>query len=136
MPTSQLTDDELDKRLERIFAAHQGKDKAIKRWDLVIEVFGAGADLPRNDTNTQDRQVRDAVERLRNHGWLILNLNDGRGRWLCASEQEYWEFRGVFVKQVRSIAASIRAMDKSAQHKYPSLLQPSLFEALPDLEVL
>jgi hypothetical protein len=123
-----LSDDELDKKLERIFVWHQGKEKAIKRWDLVVEVFGPNSDLPRNDTNTYDRQVRDAVERLRNHGWLILNLNDGRGRWLCASEQEYWEFRSVFVKQVKSIAASIRAMDKTAALKYPNLLQPSLFD--------
>jgi hypothetical protein len=135
-PQPQLTDEELDKKLERIFAEHQGKDKAIKRWDLVVAVFGQGSDIPRTDANSHDREIRDAVERLRNHGWLILNLNDGRGRWLCASEQEYWEFRSVFVKQVKSIASSIRSMDKTAKHKYPNLLQPSLFnfEELPELE--
>jgi hypothetical protein len=128
------TDDELDERLKRLFVEHQGKARAIKRWDLVLEVFGAGSDFPRTDTNVGDRQIRDAVERLRNHGWLILNLNDGRGRYLCANEAEYWEFRNVYVKQLRSIAVSIKAMDKTAQQKYPNLLQPSLFDALPTLE--
>lgn len=125
---TQLTDDELDERLKRLFVLHQGREYAIKRWDLVIAVFGTGADVPRNDGNTSDRQIRDAVERLRSHGWLILNLNDGRGRFLCASEEEYWEFRSRYVKQVTSIAAVIRLMDKAAQLKYPNLLQPSLFD--------
>lgn len=123
-----LTDDELDERLKRIFANHQGKDSPIKRWDLVVEAFGAGSDLPRTDANTSDRMVREGVERLRNHGWLILNLNDGRGRFLCVSEREYWEWREVALKQVKAIAGTVRAMDKAATHKFPNLLQPSLFD--------
>jgi hypothetical protein len=129
-----LTDDELDERLKRIFVHHQGRPFAIKRWELVIEAFGAGSDLPRNDANVHDRRVREAIGRLRTHGVLILNLNDGHGRYLCASEDEYWEFRSVYVKQVKSIAAVIRSMDKTARQKYPNLLQPSLFEEFPSLE--
>jgi hypothetical protein len=131
---SQLTDDELDKRIERILCDHQGKERSVRRWDLVVEIFGAGFDLPRNDTNVYDRRVRESVERLRNHGWLILNLNDGRGRYLCATEEEYWEFRMKYVQQVKSIAAVIRCMDSAARRKYPNLLQPSLFD-LESLEV-
>jgi hypothetical protein len=123
-----MTDEELDEKLTKFFALHQGKENAIKRWDLVIAVFGAGADIPRTDANSQDRQIRDGVERLRNHGVLILNLNDGRGRYLAASEAEYLEFRNVYVKQVKSIAAVLRTMDKQAVRVYPSILQPALFE--------
>jgi hypothetical protein len=123
-----LTDDELDARLKSLFHVHQGKANAIKRWDLVIALFGAGSDLPRTDGNGYDRQIRDGVERLRNHGVLILNLNDGRGRYLAASETEYLEFRNVYVKQVRSIAAVLRTMDKAAVRVYPNILQPALFD--------
>lgn len=123
-----ITDDELDERLKRLMQNHRGKERAIKRWDLVLSIFGAGADVPRTDKNTADRMIRDSVERLRNHGTLILNLNDGRGRYLCASEAEYWEFRNVYVKQVRSIAAAIRVMDRTAQRLYPDFAQPSLFD--------
>lgn len=121
------TDDELDNKLKRLFADHQGKERAIPRWELVVEVFGAGSDHPRTDANTCDREIRDAVERLRIHGWLVLNLNDGRGRFLCENEAEYWEWRSKYVKQLKSIAATIRAMDKAAKVKYPNLFQPSLF---------
>ena len=124
----QMTEQELDEKLEKLFQLHQGRENAIKRWDLVVAVFGVGSDIPRTDANTCDRQLRDAVERLRNHGVLILNLNDGRGRYLCASEDEYHEFRSVYVKQVKSIAAVIRTMDKQATRVYPNLLQPSLFD--------
>jgi len=123
-----LTDEQLDGILTKYFQLHQGKAQAIKRWDLVIAVFGAGSDLPRTDANGYDRQIRDGVERLRNHGVLILNLNDGRGRYLAANEAEYLEFRNVYVKQVKSIAAVLRTMDKQAVRVYPSILQPALFE--------
>lgn len=123
------TDDELDSKLKRIFADHQGKERAFPRWELVLSVFGAGSDTPRNDGNTHDREIRDAVERLRNHGWVILNMNDGRGRFLCSSEEEYLEWRGRYSKQVKSISATLRSMDKAARVKYPNLFQPSLFGA-------
>lgn len=126
MPIS-LTDTDLDEKLKKFFALHQGKANAVKRWDLVIAIFGAGSDLPRTDANSCDRQIRDSVERLRNHGILILNLNDGRGRYLAANEAEYLEFRNVYVKQVKSIAAVLRTMDKQAVRVYPSILQPALF---------
>lgn len=123
-----MTDEQLDEILKKLFQLHQGKTNAIKRWDLVIKVFGEGSDVPRTDANGYDRQIRDSVERLRNHGVLILNLNDGRGRYLAANEAEYLEFRNVYVKQVKSIAAVLRTMDKQAVRVYPSILQPALFD--------
>jgi hypothetical protein len=123
-----LTDEQLDEVLKKLFALHQGKENAIKRWDLVTKIFGPGADLPRTDANGYDRQIRDSVERLRNHGVLILNLNDGRGRYMAANEAEYLEFRNVYVKQVKSIAAVLRTMDKQAVRVYPNILQPALFD--------
>jgi hypothetical protein len=141
METINYTDDELDKKLKMVFTGHQGKDKAIPRWELVSSVYGAGSDTPRNDGNTRDRDIRDAVERLRNHGWLILNMNDGRGRFLCSTEDEYWEWRSRYMKQLKSIAATIRSMDRFAKVKYPNLFQPSLFgsevmEELTEIEAI
>lgn len=121
------TDDQLDSKLKIIFSDHQGRERAIPRWELVITVFGLGSDHPRTDANPSDRRIRDAVERLRTHGWKILNMNDGRGRFLCSSEEEYWEWREKYAKQLKSIAATIRAMDRQARIDYPNLFQPSLF---------
>ena len=124
----QFTDDELDERLKREFVLHQGKEQAVKRWNLVTSVYGTGSDMPQNDDNLQDRQIRSAVERLRNHGWLICDLGNGKGRYLAANPDEYWEFRSSYLKPLRARAKVIRAMDKAAQEKYPNLLQPSLFD--------
>jgi hypothetical protein len=124
----KLTDDQLDETLKKLFHLHQGKANAIKRWDLVIKVFGEGSDIPRTDGNNYDRQIRDSVERLRNHGVFILNLNDGRGRYLMANKDEYMEFRNVYMKQVKSIAAVLHTMDKQVVRVYPDILQPALFD--------
>ena len=123
-----LTDEQLDEILKKLFQLHQGKTNAIKRWDLVVKVFGEGSDIPRTDANGYDRQIRDSVERLRNHGVLILNLNDGRGRYLMANKDEYMEFRNVYMKQVKSIAAVLHTMDKQVVRVYPDILQPALFD--------
>ena len=124
----QLTDDVLDERLKRLFVLHQGRENAIQRWSLVTSVYGVGADLPQNDDNLQDRVIRSAVERLRSHGWLILDMNDGHGRYLCTNEEEYHEFRTRYLKPLRARAKTIKEMDKAALLKYPNLLQPSLFD--------
>ena len=125
---TQLTEEQLDGVLRRLFLEHQGQAKAIKRWDLVVKVFGEGSDIPRSDDNLQDRSIRSAVERLRRHGVLILDFNDGRGRFLCKDEEEYWNFRSRYLKPLKARANTIKVLDKAAQQKFPSLLQPSLFD--------
>lgn len=128
MPTMQMTDDELDEKLKRLFVHHQGQARAIERWELVRQTYGEGSDLPRTDDNLQDRTVREAVGRLRSHGWMILDYNDGRGRFLAESQKEYMEFRTRYLKPLRARAEVIKAMDKHALLKWPNLLQPSLFD--------
>lgn len=130
----QLTDDELDERLKKLFEIHQGRDQAIERWELVRRIFGESADIPRNDDNAQDRLVRAAVQRLRHGGVMILDMNDGRGRFLAQDAEEYRSFRARYLQPLKSRAELIRAMDKHAAHVWPNLLQPSLFD-LDDLVV-
>jgi hypothetical protein len=133
-----LTDDQLDERLKRLFVHHQGRERAIPRWQLVTEIFGPGAELPQTDDNLHDRAIRSAVERLRSAGSMILDMGDGHGRWLALSADEYRMFRTSYLKPLRSRADVIRAMDKWALAKWPNSLQPSLFEAdvMEELSVL
>ena len=107
---------------------HQGRENAIKRWDLVVKIFGVGSDVPRDDDNLQDRSIRAAVERLRRHGVLILDMNDGRGRFLCRAEEEYWDFRNRYLKPLRARADTIKLLDKAARVTFPNLMQPALFD--------
>jgi hypothetical protein len=134
------TDDELDAKLRRIFAEHVGEDRPIERWTLVIEVYGAGADLPRSDDNVQDRMVRDAVQRLRSHGFFILDMSDGRGRFLAKSKQEYKKFRRRYLKPVNARWKVIHEMDKAAVLEWSDFFQKDMFDeeldAMPaDLEM-
>lgn len=133
---TQLTEEQLDDILRRLFVTHQGSENAIKRWDLVVKVYGEGSDIPRTDDNPQDRLIRSAVERLRRHGVLILDFNDGRGRFLCKDEDEYWNFRNRYLKPLRARANTIKVLDRSARERFPNLMQPSLFDLSEFREVL
>ncbi len=125
-----MTNEELDRTVLHILLLHQGKPNRVGRWELVEQVFG-GPVLPafQNDDNLYDRDVRYAVGRLRAAGHLICDLGDGAGRWMAANEKEFWEFYGYFVKPIKSKADVARALKKSAQQKWPNLMQPSLFDA-------
>ena len=124
----QFTDDQLDEKLKRLFGMHQGKERAVKRWELVLSVYGFGADTPQNDHNLQDRAIRYSVERLRSHGWLICDLGNGRGRYLAVTEDEFREFRTYYLQPLRARARTIRHMEKAALEKWPNLLQLPLFD--------
>lgn len=133
---SQLTDHDVEEKLKRILAAHVGRARAIPRWELVVECFGPGADIPRTDDNPYDRTVREGVERLRiDHGWFVLDMNDGRGRFLAESADEYWAFRKSYLKPLQARAKVVRAMDGHAKQKWPNLMQPSLFDIPDHLEM-
>lgn len=124
----QLTEDELDERLRKLFSLHQGRENAIDRWDLVRRIFGETADIPRNDDNVQDRMIRAAVQRLRHGGLMVLDMNDGKGRFVAQDAEEYRSFRARYLQPLKSRAELIRAMDRHAAHFWPNMLQPSLFD--------
>ena len=123
------TDEQIDREVLYILLAHQGKDNRIDRWDLVEKVFGVPvpADL-QNDDNILDRTIRYSVGRLRAAGHLICDLGDGSGRWVAASETEFWEFYSYYVKPIKARADVAKAMKKAAADKWPDLMQPSLFD--------
>ncbi len=131
-----MTNEALDRDVLHILLLHQGKSNRIGRWELVERVFG-GPVLPefQNDDNLYDRDIRYSVGRLRAAGYLICDLGDGTGRWMAANEKEFWEFYGYFVKPIKSKAEVARALKKSAQQKWPNLMQPSLFDAV-ELEMI
>lgn len=124
-----MTNEQLDREVLHILLHHQGKANRIDRWDLAEQVFG-GSVLPehRNDDNQYDRDIRYSVGRLRAQGHLICDLGDGAGRWMASTEAEFWEFYSYYVKPIKSRADVARALKKSAQEKFPNLMQPSLFD--------
>lgn len=131
-----LTNDELDKAVLWILLRHQGKANRIERWELVEQVYGEPVPMnERNDDNLLDREIRYAVARLRLDGKLICDLGDGSGRWMAATEKEFWEFYGYYIRPIKTRADVARALKKAALEKFPNLMQPSLFDAI-DMESL
>ena len=124
-----MTNEELDREVLFILLRHQGKENRIDRWNLVERVFGGPVEpVFRNDDNLYDRDIRYAVGRLRAAGHLICDLGDGAGRWMAATEKEFWEFYGYFIKPIKSRSDVARALKMSAQKRWPNLMQPSLFD--------
>lgn len=131
-----MTNEELDRTVLYILQQHQGKENRIDRWDLVERVFGGPVEpVFRNDDNLYDRDIRYAVGRLRAAGHLICDLGDGAGRWMAATEKEFWEFYSYYIKPIKSRADVARALKKSAAKRWPNLMQPSLLD-LADVEVV
>lgn len=73
-----------------------------------------------------DRQIREAVERLRKRGVLICDMGDGVGRYLAETFDEYQAFRNKYGSRAFAIMDTLREMDKSAEHEFPDALQPRL----------
>lgn len=131
-----MTNDELDRNVLHFLLRCQGKANRIDRWGLVERVFGKPVPPEeRHDDNLLDRDIRYAVGRLRAQGHLICDLGDGAGRWMAATEKEFWEFYGYYIKPIKSRADIARALKKSAQAKFPNLMQPTLFD-LAEMESL
>jgi len=131
-----MTNEELDRTVLHILLFHQGKQNRIDRWELVSQVFGGPVEPEfQNDDNAYDRDIRYAVGRLRAEGYLICDLGDGAGRWIAATEKEFWEFYSYYVKPIKSKADVARAMKKAAQQRWPNLMQPSLFD-FADMEAV
>lgn len=129
-----MTEEQLDREVLYILQQHQGKENRIDRWDLVERVFGGPVEpVFRNDDNLYDRDIRYAVGRLRAAGHLICDLGDGAGRWMAATEKEFWEFYSYYIKPIKSRADVARALKKSAAKRWPNLMQPSLLD-LADVE--
>src|SRR5512138_1110944 len=90
------TDEQLDRSVLFWLKQHRGKQNPMGRWELVERIFGMEAARVRSDDNLFDRQIREAVARLRRSGVLICDMGDGHGRYLAATLEEYQAFRHYY----------------------------------------
>lgn len=120
--------EELPAGLERIVArtlSHAvGEASAIRRayfLELVHRVPGL--------EDVSDRQLRKAIENLRDQGMHICNLSDGDGYFLAGTYREYLDWRGKYGSYAFTILARIQAMDATAEQRWgkPTAVQPGLF---------
>lgn len=122
----EYSNDELDKQVLFFLKDHRGQGRAVGRWELVAKIYGHEAALVQNDNNASDRQIRNAVERLRRGGALICDMADGSGRFLAQTLDEYQAFRAKYGGRAFQIIETLHEMDKAAAQQWENPLQPRL----------
>ena len=94
----------------------------IGRAKLVeaVNSFGHPAD---------ERQVREAVHKLRNNGYLICaTAGTGGGYYVAHSYAEYADFRQrELAAKISDMAETMRAMDATARERFGDGVQIGLF---------
>jgi len=125
MPKTFLSKDELDHDLLYVLMQHQGAGNAIDRWDLVERLYGEKQQTE-SDDNSQDRAVREGIERLRHAGHMICNMGDGSGYYIAGTVEEYQAFRNKYGAHAFPIMEAIREMDRAANERWENPLQPRL----------
>jgi len=120
---SNLTEEQLDYEVLFILSQHVGKENAISRWQLVEKVIGYVPEHLRTNNNMEDREVRDAVSRLRLQGHVICDMGDGRGRYMAGSVEEFWEFYFYYLTPLLKGRKTLDALKKAAAEQWPDVQQ-------------
>lgn len=96
-----LTDQVLD-----VLRSHVGKPYRIGRRELVAAVFG---EAPDGDlaNSTHDRQIREAIEVLREKHPILSSSGNG-GYWMADSLDELNEYMREVVSRARKLEAQVR----------------------------
>ena len=100
-----------------------GPKKAVERSRL-LEISRGMPMLRR----VSDRQVRAAIEVLREEGLPICNMERGDGYFLATSMAEYQQFRTKYGSHAFTLLKRVKAMDSTVEKKWgASALQDQLF---------
>ena len=103
----------LEKAVLSILARCAGQKLAVGRGRLV-EL----AKLAPGLGQASDRQVRKAIENLREQGVLICNLLDGEGYFMANTLEEYQAFRAQYGSYAFTMLEKIKAMDRAADERW------------------
>jgi len=119
MPKEYKSDVELDRSVLFILQFRKGRQNAIRRWDLVEQVFGADAvaEPTRNNNNVYDRQVRESIERWRSQGQHICNVGDG-GYFMASTRPEYEDFKKYYLGAAYRKLQITSMMDATADQRW------------------
>ncbi|MEM5789048.1 MAG: hypothetical protein AAGU11_17175 [Syntrophobacteraceae bacterium] len=118
----------LTRAVARILEHCVGHDQAIA-LDRLVQLANQNPAVVHAD----ERQVRAAVEELRNDGMDVVNLMDGAGYFIPGKNEKdlYIRFRQSYTSRAKRIFETMSKMDATAKRKFGSLeenaQQTSLF---------
>lgn len=111
----------LDRAVLRALEAHQGKDQALGRKELVGMVAKLGFAC-------HDRHVRETIKQMRRKGYLICSAagEDG-GYYLARNMAEYQAFKETeYLAKIVDMHETLAAMDAAARQAFGDGVQLSL----------
>lgn len=128
----------LERATARLLSFRKGAGNIIGREALLEE-------LRKQPTlaKTEDRQMRLAIEKLRNRGLRICHRQDSEqdpatgklvrkiGYFVAATDEEYQEFRPIYASHAQTIWKTLKAMDL----KRPVLDELGVIDSPPEIEV-
>lgn len=105
----------LQKAVRLIVTYHEGSSNAVGRDELLRQVRQSVMLVA-----TTDRQLRAAIEELREQGLPICNLLTGDGYYLAGTMDEYQEFRQKYASYAFTILGRVKAMDATVEKLWGS----------------
>lgn len=118
MPTTPVYDlllqevtDDLERRVLSALINHAGE--RVTRPQLVFEVFGVYVQSCELANNTDDRKVREAIERLQRREFPILASSGQAGYILVTDDKELDDYVGEIVSRVNQMQEKANALRKS-----------------------
>ena len=128
----------LERATARLLSFRKGEKNLIERDELLVQLKKQPS-----LANTEDRQMRLAIQELRNRGLRICHVeyrlkdpHTGKfkvkfGYFIAANDQEYQAFRAKYSSYAQTIWKTLKAMDL----KKPILDEEGLIEPPPGIEV-
>lgn len=118
MPTTPIYDqllqevtDELERKVFEALSKRNGQP--MTRGDLVFEIFGEYVQKSELSSNTNDRKIREAIERLRKRDFPIHSSSGEAGYMLTADEEAIDEYIGEQEARIERLRENIIAARRS-----------------------
>ena len=105
---------------------HVGQAQAVKKADLLVEMFGPESAADKSYNNQYDRSLRDMIEELVNTGAVICS-DSARGYWWAASLEDGLPAARQKIARGATITKSGRTLERNILETYGG--QMSLLEA-------
>lgn len=122
-----------------VYAIDKDIPSGTERWvySIVKNCIGAERAITReginkilaqyHDIELDNRAMRLVVEKIRNRGVRLADLENGEGLFICRTEEEFRQFKIRYGKHGYTLMRTIRAMEKGVPVE-------QLTDSLEDLE--
>lgn len=113
----KISREEKQKVLDSLEFKHKGQDNAIKKRDLLEELYGHDAAKDESYNNPHDRKLRAAIEELVKEGKPICS-SARRGYWYAASLKDGLDSVTENKSRALTQLANVERLEENIQKMY------------------